>query len=89
MKAKKFITAVVGLILLAVFLSLMFTFTVRRTEIVLVSSAMGDKQILIGSEGDAGFKWRWPWPFQQVHKLDGRVHILESNQAQVAGVVHL
>jgi len=84
MKAKKFITAVVGLLLLAVFLSLMFTFTVRRTEIVLVSSAMGDSQILIGSD-DAGFKWRWPWPFQQVHKLDGRVHILESNQAQVAG----
>ena len=86
MKAKKVIILVIGLFLLGIFLSLMFTFQVRNTEIALVRSLQGDPRILNGNnEDDAGFHIRWPWPFETVRKLDGRVHIMESNYAQLGG----
>lgn len=93
MNAKRIITIAVGGLLLLIFLSLMFTYQVRTTEIALVSSWFGGDKIIFGSAGDAkagvvvspGINLRMPWPFQTVYKLDGRTHIFESNFDQVGG----
>ena len=49
MKAKKTVVFVIGVLLLLVFLSLMFTYQVRSNEIVLVTSWSGEPQIKYGS----------------------------------------
>jgi len=49
MKAKSTVVLVIGSLLLAVFLSLMFTYQVRSNEIVLVDSWSGGRQIKYGS----------------------------------------
>ncbi len=93
MNVKRVITVVVGGLLLLIFLSLMFTYQVRTTEIALVSSWFGPDRIIYGSADTArsgvaaspGINLRLPWPFQTVHKLDGRTHLFESNYDQVGG----
>ncbi|SVB94409.1 uncharacterized protein METZ01_LOCUS247263 [marine metagenome] len=85
MKAKKIVVFVVGLLLLMVFLSLMFTYQVRSNEIVLVHSWSGHK-IKYGSKDDAGLKFRLPWPLQKVYKLDGRVHVMETGLDEVGSL---
>ena len=49
MNAKKLVVFVVGLLLLVVFLSLMFTYQVRSNEIVLVHYWSGPPEIKYGS----------------------------------------
>jgi regulator of protease activity HflC (stomatin/prohibitin superfamily) len=49
MKAKKFVIFLIGTLLLLVFLSLMFTYQVRSTEIVLVTPWSGPPEIKYGS----------------------------------------
>ncbi|MDP7011320.1 MAG: SPFH domain-containing protein [Verrucomicrobiota bacterium] len=92
MKAKKIVVFVVGLLLLMVFLSLMFTYQVRSNEIVLVQAWSGSPEIKYGStnfmtpkalkekqfKDDAGIQFRLPWPLQKVRELDGRVHVMET-----------
>ncbi|MBL68004.1 MAG: hypothetical protein CMO74_06065 [Verrucomicrobiales bacterium] len=77
MNAKKTVVFVIGTLLLLVFLSLMFTYQVRSTEIVLVQSIFGDPEIKDGNQ-DAGLHFKLPWPLQEVYKLDGRVHVVET-----------
>jgi len=92
MKAKSTVVLVIGSLLLAVFLSLMFTYQVRSNEIVLVDSWSGGWKIKYGSattvtdgnetsmevKSDAGIQFRLPWPLEKVYKLDGRTHVLET-----------
>ena len=101
MKAKKTVVFVIGVLLLLVFLSLMFTYQVRSNEIVLVTSWSGEPQIKYGStnimstevvagrkssrNNDAGIQYRLPWPLQKVYKLDGRIHVMETGFAEELG----
>ena len=49
MKAKKIVISIIGVLLLLVFMSLMFTYQVRSTEIVLVTPWSGPPEIKYGS----------------------------------------
>ena len=69
------VTLIVGVLLILIFASLLFTFQVRTTEVVVVTTfgKAGTKP-----ETEPGLKWRWPWPIQQLHRFDKRVHNFES-----------
>jgi membrane protease subunit HflC len=60
--------------LVLIFVFMLFTFQVRQTEIAVVTT-FGKYS---GSDTNAGFQVRWPWPIQKVYKFDRRVHAFES-----------
>jgi membrane protease subunit HflC len=73
MKANPF-TLIVGGLVLLVFGFLLFSFQVRQTEIALVTTFGKPTTPYL----EPGWKFRWPWPIQQVLKFDKRVQNFES-----------
>ena len=69
----------VAIVLVIIFGFLLFTFQVRTTEVAVVTT-FGKPTRPITTPG---FKVKWPWPIQQVHKFDQRVHNFESKFEQV------
>lgn len=71
---RNYLTVVIGGLLLAVFVVLLFFFQVRRNEVAFLTT-FGK-----ASPGTypAGLHSKWPWPIQKVHKFDGRVQNFES-----------
>ena len=72
-------TLVVGAVLLVIFVLLLFTFQVRQTEVAVVTTFGKATRDIV----DPGFKWKWPWPIQQVHRFDQRIRSFESKFEQV------
>ncbi|MEI7731426.1 MAG: protease modulator HflC [Verrucomicrobiota bacterium] len=68
------INLAVGLVLMLVFILLLFAFQVRQTEVAVVTTFGA----VTREYTNAGFKLKWPWPIQQVTKLDKRVQNYES-----------
>jgi len=69
----------VAIVLVVIFGFLLFTFQVRTTEVAVVTT-FGKPTRPITTPG---FKVKWPWPIQRVHKFDQRVHNFESKFEQV------
>jgi membrane protease subunit HflC len=69
----------VALVLVILFGFLLFTFQVRTTEVAVVTT-FGKPTRPITTPG---FKVKWPWPIQRVHKFDQRIHTFESKFEQV------
>ena len=64
----------IGSLLLALFLLLLFLFQVRQTEVAVVTTfGKATRQI-----SDPGLYFKWPWPVQKVTKLDKRMQTLEG-----------
>jgi membrane protease subunit HflC len=80
MKSKSLIIAV-GALLLLLFVLLVFTFQVRKTELAVVTT-FGRVSSQAGPTGP-GLHLRLPPPFQAVHKFDQRVHNFEGKFEQV------
>ena len=59
----------IGIVLVIIFFLLLFTFQVRQSEVVLVTT--------FGKPSEPytkpGIKLRWPWGIQMVHRFDQRV----------------
>jgi membrane protease subunit HflC len=72
------LTIAIGLVLLLIFVLLLFCFQVRKSEVALVTT-FGQAT----REAGPGAHLKWPWPIQQVHKFDQRMHNLESKFEQV------
>jgi membrane protease subunit HflC len=70
---RPWLTILVGALLLIVFVLLLFVFQVRRSEVAVVTTFGKATR-----DAGPGAHWKWPWPFQQVHKFDRRIHNLES-----------
>lgn len=68
------ITLITSGILLLIFLSMLFTFQVRQTEVAVVTTFGRFSR----SEPDPGFRLRLPWPIQKVFKFDRRLQTFES-----------
>ncbi len=81
------ITLITGGILLLIFGCMLFTYQVRQTELAVVTT-FGR---YAGSETNAGFGFRWPWPIQRVYQFDRRLQIFESkfDQAITADQINL
>jgi modulator of FtsH protease HflC len=72
------ITLITGGLLLVIFLSMLFTFQVRQTEIAVVTTFGRYTR----SIPEPGFRARLPWPIQRVHKFDRRLQTFESKYDQ-------
>ncbi|MDX1953863.1 MAG: protease modulator HflC [Verrucomicrobiota bacterium] len=73
------LTLFVGFILLIIFVLLLFTFQVRQTEVVVVTTF--DRPTRTYSE-QPGLKWKWPYPIQKVYRFDKRVQNFEDDFEQ-------
>lgn len=72
------ITLITGGILLVIFLSMLFTFQVRKTEVAVVTTFGKYSR----SVRDPGFCVRLPWPIQKVYKFDRRLQTFQSKYDQ-------
>src|SRR5882762_6798350 len=69
----------VGIVLLVIFVLLLFVFQVRTTQVAVVTTFGKATRPVTNS----GAYFRWPWPIQEVHKFDERIHNFESKFEQV------
>ncbi len=74
------LTLVVGIILLLIFFLLLFTFQVRQTEVVLVTTFAKPSAEPIT---EPGLYFKWPLPIQRVYRFDKRIHSLEDEYDQM------
>lgn len=72
---KNRLTLVVGVILVFVFILLLFTFQVRQTEVVMVTTF--DRPTRPVTE--PGLKFKWPYPIQKVYRFDKRTQNFEDD----------
>lgn len=78
MMLKHWPTLLLGLIVSIVFLLAIFTFQVKSTESVVVTT-FGK----ISGVKDAGLHFCWPYPVQQIHRFDNRYHCFDGNTGKV------
>jgi len=69
------LTVTVGVILVAIFFLLLFTFQVRQTEVVVVTTF--DKPTRFVQEPGLGIKW--PYPIQKLYHFDKRIQNFEDD----------
>jgi membrane protease subunit HflC len=74
------LTLVVGVILLVIFFLLLFTFQVRQTEIVVVTTFAKPSAKPIDKPG---LYFKWPLPIQKVYRFDKRIHNFEDAYEQM------
>jgi len=66
---KNLITLIIAALLLVIFALLLFTFQVRQSEVVVVSTFLKPT----ATETNAGLYTKWPWPIQSINRFDSRV----------------
>jgi membrane protease subunit HflC len=71
---KNAITLIVAAILLVIFVLLLFTFQVRQSEVVVVSTFLKPTDTIT----NAGLKFKLPWPIQSINRFDQRVQTFED-----------
>src|SRR5262245_16074557 len=76
---KRNLTISIGAVLILIFVLLLFVFQVRTTEVAVVTTFGKATRPIT----EPGAYFRWPWPFQKVHKFDKRTHNFESKFEQV------
>jgi len=76
---RKPVILVVGTLLLAMFILLLFVFQVRTTEVAVVTTFGRATRPIT----EPGAYFKWPWPIQKVQKFDKRIHNFESKFEQV------
>ena len=72
---KNNLTVVVGVILVIIFVLLLFTFQVRQTDIVVVTTFGRPAR----TETEPGLKFKWPYPIQKITRFDKRVQNFEDD----------
>ena len=72
---RNLLTLVIGGVLIVIFALLLFVFQVRQSEVAVVTRfGRVDRQ-----QPDPGAYGRWPWPIENVFKLDQRIQNFEDN----------
>ena len=71
-------TILLGLIVAAIFLVIIFSFQVKSTEFAVITT-MGK----ISGTTDAGLHFRWPYPVQSVYKFDKRIRCFEGTAGKL------
>lgn len=72
------VTFATGLLVLIIFLAMLFCFQVRQTEVVVVTTFGRYTRAIV----EPGLKIRWPWPIQNLHRFDNRIHNFERHYEQ-------
>jgi len=71
---KNAITLIVAALLLVIFVLLLFTYQVRQSEVVVVSTFLKPTDTIT----NAGLYLKWPWPVQSINRFDQRVQTFED-----------
>lgn len=71
---KNHVTLTIGAILVIIFGFMLLTYQVRHTEVAIRETITGS-----ANEIDEGFKFRFPWPINEIHKFDKRIQNSEWN----------
>ena len=71
---KNHVTLTIGAILVIIFGFMLLTYQVRHTEVAIRETITGSAH-----EIDEGFKFRFPWPINEIHKFDKRIQNSEWN----------
>lgn len=66
---KNAITIIIAAVLLVIFALLLFTFQVRQSEVVVVSTFLKPTD----TKTNPGLYFKWPWPIQSLTRFDQRV----------------
>ena len=72
------VTFATGLLVLIIFLAMLFCFQVRQTEVLVVTTFGRYSRAIT----EPGLKFRWPWPVQNLHRFDNRIHNFERHYEQ-------
>jgi modulator of FtsH protease HflC len=72
---KNNLTVVVGIILVIIFVLLLFTFQVRQTDTVMVTTFGRPTR----TETEPGLKFKWPYPIQKITRFDNRTQNFEDD----------
>jgi modulator of FtsH protease HflC len=75
---RNYLTLTVGLVLVLIFATMLFSFQVRQTEVALLTT-FGKPT---SDFHDPGLYWKLPWPIQRVQKFDKRIHNFEDRDEQ-------
>ena len=65
---KNHVTLTIGAILVIIFGFMLLTYQVRHTEVAIRETITGSAYNI-----DEGFKFRFPWPINEIHKFDKRI----------------
>jgi len=76
---KNAITIIIAAVLLVIFVLLLFTFQVRQSEIVVVSTFLKPTDTIT----NAGLYVQWPWPIQSVNRFDSRVQTFSDTPREM------
>jgi membrane protease subunit HflC len=76
---RNLLTVITGIALLIIFGLLLFIFQVRKSEVAVITT-FGKPT---GTYPQPGAYFRWPWPIQNVHKLDQRIQNFEDRFEEV------
>lgn len=77
---KNLLTIIISAVLAAIFILLLFVFQVRKSEIAVVTRfGRTDRQ-----KPEPGAYLRWPWPIENVYRLDQRIQNLEDKFSQTS-----
>jgi membrane protease subunit HflC len=71
---RNLLTVIIGAVLVVIFVLLLFTFQVRRSEDVVVLTFLKPTRNL----DQPGLYFKWPWPIQQVYRYDQRIQNFED-----------
>jgi membrane protease subunit HflC len=76
---KPWATIILGLIVAAIFLTIIFSYQVeeRETALVVTTSKVSDTPV------GPGWHFRWPYPIQKIVKFDNRFRIFDGNVGQL------
>ena len=76
---KNLITLVIAAVLVVIFALLLFTFQVRQSEIVVVSTFLKPTRTI----NDPGAYFKWPWPIQSINRFDQRVQNFDDKFSEI------
>ena len=80
---KNLITIIIAFVLLIIFVLLLFTFQVRQSEVVVVSTFLKPTATVT----NAGLFLKWPWPIQSINRFDQRVQVFEDKFSETSGLL--
>ena len=73
---RNLLTLIIGAVLVVIFALLLFTFQVRQSEVAVVTTFGRPTSTITEPRSFPFFKW--PWPIQNVYKLDQRIQNFED-----------
>ncbi len=76
---KNVITIAIAALLLVIFALLLFTFQVRQSEVVVVSTFNKPTDTITSP----GLYFKWPWPVQSLNRFDQRVQTFEDSFREI------